>query len=166
MSVRPIALSTALLLALCASAAAAPGLVILVRHAEKEAAPAEDPGLTAAGQERAAELARVVAVLTANVPLRAIFSTTYQRTRQTAAPLAAASGVPVTASNDDPVPKVLAIRGGAVVIVGHSNTVPALIRALGGPAGVVIADSEYGHLYVLSNPGTPRATLASLGYGR
>ena len=41
---------------------AAPAVVIVVRHAEKAAAPAEDPPLTAAGKKRAEELVRVVAL--------------------------------------------------------------------------------------------------------
>ena len=145
---------------------AAPDLVILVRHAEKEAAPKDDPPLTAAGRERAAELARVVAVLTAGAPLRAIFTTDYQRTRETAAPVATAAHVVPITSNDDPVAKVRAIQGGVVVIVGHSNTLPKFIEALGGTAGVVIEDAEFNHLYLLAAPGTPRAKLAAVSYGK
>ena len=145
---------------------AAPSLVILVRHAEKEAEPAKDPQLTAAGRERAAELANVVAVLSTNAPIRAIFATEFFRTRETVKPLSQASGVAILESKDDVVAKVLAVHGGTVVIAGHSNTIPDLIQKLGGPAGVTIGDPEFNHLYMISMPGTAKAKFASLTYGK
>jgi broad specificity phosphatase PhoE len=144
---------------------AAPDLVILVRHAEKAASPADNPSLTPAGRARAAELARVVAVLSAKAPLQAIFSTSFRRTRETAAPLSKATGVAVTTA-DDPTAQVLAIQHGTVVIVGHSDTVPALIKAMGGPSGIVIADTQFSNLYVLSGAGSAQAKLAALRYGK
>jgi broad specificity phosphatase PhoE len=66
--------------------AAAPAIVVLVRHAETAARPADDPSLTAAGRVRAEELAKMVQVLMQQFPLRAIFTTDYRRTRETAAP--------------------------------------------------------------------------------
>jgi broad specificity phosphatase PhoE len=145
---------------------AEPDLVIFVRHAEKEAAPQDNPSLTPAGRERAAALVQVVEVLTAKVPLRAIFTTDFARTRETAAPLAAATHIAPTVTNDDPMARIRAMRGGTVVIVGHSNTLPAFIEALGGPAGIVIGDAEFSHLFVLSAPATRQAKLASLSYGK
>ena len=82
--------------------AAAPAIVILVRHAEKEAAPADNPHLNAAGRARADELAKLVEILTQKFPLRAIFITDFLRTRETAAPLSSASHVALTVTNDDP----------------------------------------------------------------
>lgn len=145
---------------------AAPDLVIFVRHAEKEASPTDNPPLSPAGRARAAEFVKVVTVLTAKIPLRAIFTTDFLRTRDTAAPLAAATHIAPTVTNDDPVARIRAIRGGAVVVVGHSNTVPGFIQALGGPAGIVIDDAEFGHLFLLATPGTSQAKLAALTYGR
>jgi broad specificity phosphatase PhoE len=37
---------------------------------------------------------------------------------------------------------------GTVLVVGHSNTVPAIIRELGGPA-VTVADTDFAHLFIL-----------------
>jgi phosphohistidine phosphatase SixA len=146
--------------------AAAPAIVILVRHAEKEAEPAKDPHLTLAGRARADELAKLVDVMSQKFTLRAIFTTDYLRTRETAAPLAAASHVAPIITNDDPVAQVLAIQGGMVVIVGHSNTLPKLIEALGGPAGIVIADGEFNRFFALAAPGTTQAKLADSTYGK
>ena len=81
---------------------AAPAIVILVRHAEKEAAPADNPHLSAAGRARAGELAKLMEILTQKFPLRAIFITDFLRTRETAAPLSSASHVALTVTNDDP----------------------------------------------------------------
>jgi phosphohistidine phosphatase SixA len=146
--------------------AAAPAIVILVRHAEKEAAPADNPHLTPAGRARAEELSKLVDILMQKFPLRAIFTTDFLRTRQTAAPLSAASHVALTVTNDDPTAQVLAIQGGMVVIVGHGDTVPKLIEALGGPAGIVIADNEFNRFFALAAPGTLRAKLADSTYGK
>lgn len=143
-----------------------PDVVILVRHAEKEAEPKDNPPLTMAGRERAAELAKVVEALTVRTPVRAIFTTDYTRTRETAAPLAAALRVTPTVTNEDPMARVRELQGGTVVMVGHSNTLPGLIQALGGGAGQTIGDAEFDHLYVIAAPGTSQAKLASLRYGK
>src|SRR3954453_2542467 len=76
---------------------AAPAVVLIVRHAEKAAAPAQDPPLTAAGNQRAGELARVAGAWTAaGAPIRALFASEVQRTQQTLLPLAATSGLKIT----------------------------------------------------------------------
>jgi hypothetical protein len=36
---------------------------------------------------------------------------------------------------------------GAVLVVGHSNTLPELVRLFGGAPGADIADNEYDRLY-------------------
>jgi phosphohistidine phosphatase SixA len=38
---------------------------------------------------------------------------------------------------------------GTVLVVGHSNTVPAIVEALGAPAVGAIADDEYFHLFIV-----------------
>jgi phosphohistidine phosphatase SixA len=147
-----------LMIAFCFAASAAPAVVLLVRHAEKEAAPADDPGLTAVGKQRAAELARVIQAWSAGgAPVRALFATELKRTQQTLQPVAAATGVAVSvvSAKDTAalVKEIMAVEGGLVVVAGHSNTVPDIVRALGGPAGIVIADSEFDGLFALTQPG-------------
>jgi hypothetical protein len=51
------------------------------------------------------------------------------------------------------VKEIMAVEGGLVVVAGRSNTVPDIVRALGGPAGIVIADSEFDGLFALTQPG-------------
>ena len=150
-------------------APAAPAVVILVRHAEKDVTPADDPGLTPAGKLRAAELARVVAAWkAAGGTVRALFASEARRTQQTLAPLAAATGVAVTQvkAKDTAalVQKILAVKGGVVVVAGHSNTVPAVIQALGGPARIEIGDAEFDWLFAVTGaPG--KAQVVALRYG-
>src|SRR4051812_42706864 len=93
---KPIYLG-AIALYLAVSAFAAPAVVLVVRHAEKAAQPADDPPLTPAGRQRAAELARVVqAWSAAGAPVRALFASEVKRTQQTLEPLTAATGVKVS----------------------------------------------------------------------
>lgn len=127
--------------------------VILVRHAEKGTSPANDPPLTPQGLQRAESLARMFA----NTPITAIYTTPYARTRETAAPLAAAKGltaieVPVGAAYpSDIVDKVwLEQSGGTFVVVGHSDTTRDMLRALGFAEAKDIPDSEYDNLYIVT----------------
>jgi len=149
-------------------ASAAPAVVLVVRHAEKEAAPADDPGLTTVGKQRAAELALVVQAWSAGgAPVRALFATELKRTQQTLRPLSAATGIAVSQvkAKDTAalVKEIMAVEGGIVVVAGHSNTVPDIVRALGGPAGIVIEDSEFDRLFALTQPGA-RARVVLLRY--
>jgi broad specificity phosphatase PhoE len=130
-------------------------LVILVRHAEKALDQGSDPGLTEAGQARA----RHLGTLLGDAAVGAIITTEWQRTRLTAAPLAAARGIePVvvaTAAGEARqhpqrvADTVRAQPADVVVVVGHSNTVPEIVRALGGPATGEISDADYGNLFLL-----------------
>jgi broad specificity phosphatase PhoE len=161
--------SLILAIGLAASAGAAPAVVLVVRHAEKEAVPADDPALTAKGRQRAAELARVVQAWAAGgVPVRELFASEVKRTQQTLGPLAASTRLAVSVVNAKDtaalVKKILAVDGGIVVVAGHSNTVPALLEALGGPAGIVIADAEYDRLFAVTGAGAG-ARVVALRYG-
>lgn len=152
--------------------------VVLVRHAEKAAASesamlgtaAADPGLTDAGTQRALELAHVLG----EAGVAAIYATQYARTRLTAQPLADSLDLEiqeVAAGRDEYVAEMVnAIRsqhhGDVVLVVSHSNTVPALIEALGAAPVPVIDDDEYDDLYVVTLGPGGRATLLPLRYGR
>jgi broad specificity phosphatase PhoE len=145
-----------LCLAIAGSQAPAQSLrtvVILVRHAEKAASPANDPPLTAAGVERAKALAAALAE--ANV--QAVITTELARTRETARPLADLLGLAPEIVHSGPrvahakavADAVRAHAGQTVLVVGHSNTVASIIAALGGPAIADICDTQYSNLFVL-----------------
>ena len=141
--------------------------VILVRHAEKQSE-GDDPSLTAAGRERAQALVHVLGEL----DIVAVYSTPYARTRETAQPLAAALGLAVTERPAQDYGSDMAewIRanhtGDVVVAVSHSNTVPALIEALGARPVPTIEDHEYDDLYVVTIDADGNATLLAMRYGR
>jgi len=128
-------------------------VVVLVRHAEKAAAPAADPPLTEAGVARAKALAAALASTNVEV----VITTELVRTRETARPLAEALGVTPEIVHTGPrdahamavAEAVRAHAGRAVLVVGHSNTIPAIIAALGGPKLPDICDTQYSNLFVL-----------------
>jgi phosphohistidine phosphatase SixA len=150
--------------------ATGPSLVILVRHAEKAPEPAGDPPLSVGGAERAKAL---LEALGNSQPSSIIVSPT-KRTAETAAPLAAKFGitpqvVPLTGGGPAHVAAVAdAVRGrqGVVVVVGHSNTIPAIVKALGGPALPDLCDASYATMFVLqpAKDGKP-ATVVRAQYG-
>jgi len=126
---------------------AEPSAVYLIRHGEK-ALVDNDPDLTAQGQQRAQNIATTLH----RAGIQAIFSTPTARTLQTAQPLAQQLKLPVQRyAADAPaalVKKVKALHG-AVLVVGHSNTLPELVRLFGGAPGADIGDDEYDRLYQL-----------------
>jgi phosphohistidine phosphatase SixA len=138
--------------------------VFFVRHAEKAKDGTPDPPLTDAGHERARCL---VDVLKQTNPKR-LLTTPYQRTRQTLDPLAASFGrkaqvIPA----DDTAAWLDALRGLApgstTVVAGHSNTLPQLIRELGGRLHDLDDDGnipsyEYDRLFVVTLDERGRAT--------
>jgi len=136
-----------------AAAQAQPTVVVLVRHAEKAAAPADDPPLTEAGRARASALAAALA----NTAVQAVITTELTRTRETARPLVDARHLTpeiVHSGARDAHAKAVAeaVRahmGQTVLVVGHSNTIPAIIAALGGPKLPDICDTQYSNFYTL-----------------
>lgn len=150
-----------LMLALLApgAALAEPTIIYVVRHAEK-AAQGKDPELTPQGLERARNLATILS----KARIGSIFSSDTLRTRQTAQPLAQLGALKVQLY-DARAPKTLVEKvkalDGAVLVVGHSNTVPELVRLFGGAPGADIADNEYDRLYQLI-PGSHGAVTTVL----
>lgn len=126
--------------------------VIVLRHAEKAAGPAEDPGLTPEGGLRAGRLADLLA----QVPVAAVYASDTRRARQTAAPLAARHGLAVTVRAGKDVQGLLddigrRFVGRTVVVVGHSNTVPQIIASLTRGRHVVrIGDAEHDRLFIVT----------------
>lgn len=134
-------------------------VVLVVRHAEKSA-PSGDVPLSAAGESRA----QALVAIGREAGVSAVITTQFQRTRQTAAPLATALGI---------TPEVIDVKGGVaehvagiaqaiktrhagrtVLVVGHSNTVPAIVTALGGPKLPTSATTST----TISSPSSSRPT--------
>jgi broad specificity phosphatase PhoE len=136
--------------------------IFVVRHAERadtgSGAPAmmaTDPDLSEAGRARAASLAAMLK----DAGVRAIFVTEYKRTQQTAAPLAKALGltaIVVPAKDTAGLAARLKKVDGNALVVGHSNTVPEVITALGVAAPVSVADTEFDNLFIVTLSASPR----------
>lgn len=145
--------------------------VVIVRHAEAVPNAGNDPALSDLGTARANALA--VALKDAGV--KAVFTTQYQRTVLTGAPAAALLDAPAT-----PLPvqgplepyvkqlvsEVLARHAGStVLIVGHSNTVPALVKGFSGVDVGDIAHDSYDNLFIVTTSRAGAGTVVRAKYG-
>jgi phosphohistidine phosphatase SixA len=146
----------------------APTWVILVRHAEKAATPANDPPLIADGVARTKALAARLEY----THLDAIITTQFARTKQTAAPIAQSHHItPTVVASTEPnhvqavADEIRKHAGKVVFVVGHSNTVPDIIAALGAPKPKAICDAEYDNMYIVSIPATGTPTVLQTRYG-
>jgi broad specificity phosphatase PhoE len=165
------ALAAALLMAVVAwlLVTARSTTVIVVRHAETSQ-PGGDPPLSPAGQARADLLARMFGDSSLNDHVNAIYVSAALRSRATAQPLANRLGLATTvAAEDDPrafARRVLREhRGGRILVVGHSDTLPRLVEALSGFRDIPpIPPTEYGTLYIVTVPRVGRANLLSVEY--
>jgi len=135
-------------LSLAAAADATP-VVFIVRHAEKAATGGNDPELSAAGQNRAKVLARILK----DSQITAVFVTDFKRTQETAAPTAKEAHLtPIVVPANEVAglaAKVRALNGNALV-VGHGNTIPDLMKALGIATPIVITEDDYSEIFVVS----------------
>lgn len=155
---RSLALAVATLLP-CA-AMAEPDMIYLVRHGEK-AADGNDPSLTPQGRQRAQNIATMLH----RAGIQAIFSSATARTLETAKPLSALLSLPVqqyeAGKPEALVAKVKALQG-PVLVMGHSNTLPELVRLFGGAPGTEIGDNEFDRVYQLVNGADGKVTTVLL----
>ncbi|NAS30870.1 phosphoglycerate mutase [Flavobacteriaceae bacterium R38] len=125
--------------------------IYFIRHAEKDRSNPNDrnPALTQDGLGRAVKWAEVLK----NQKLDAVYSTDYNRTKQTAAPSAAKNGLEVTLydpRNFNP-NTLKELKEKTILVVGHSNTTPAMVNTiLGSKKYQQIDDSNNGNLYVVT----------------
>jgi broad specificity phosphatase PhoE len=134
-----------LLLSVLVAAATAQSTILIVRHAEK-ADSSNDSDLSETGRARAEALAKMLK----DKNIAAIYTTEFKRTQQTAGPLAKALGITVTPlpakDNAALVAKLRTLKGNALV-VGHGNTIPDLIKALGISEPINIGENDYDNLF-------------------
>ncbi len=134
---------------------------VIVRHAERQG---NQDALSNAGLERAEQLQRLGEILNVS----AVYSTDFNRTRNTVTPLCTARGL-----NMQKYQKVTADwleetargnRGGVVLIVGHSNTAGLIAGKLTGKPKVQIGHDDYDNLFIIRDNGGVR-TMVQLKYG-
>lgn len=141
--------------------------VILVRHAEKNPEPKDDPDLSPEGFARAQEIARVFS----DAGINAIYATQYKRTQQTVEPLSKRIGVPVTVL-DSKQPEELvkriqtSLRGQTIFVSGHNDSVPQIASALSGENFPPIPASDYDDVYIVTIYRFGKAKVLKLKYGK
>jgi broad specificity phosphatase PhoE len=139
--------------AILASAANAQEALILVRHAELLSSPMSGPKqvpLSEAGADRARRLASLLK----DAGIDAIYVTDFVRTQKTAEPLSQELHKPLTMiAKGDPRQLLERLRASrdahAVLVVGHSDTLPGLLKTLGYPGDIKIEAQDYGNIFVV-----------------
>lgn len=124
----------------------------LIRHAEKDRSDKtnRNPHLTEKGLKRADNWSSVLK----DVKFDAVYSTDYNRTKETALPTAKANNLELELYD----PRKMAskefltdTKGKNVLVVGHSNTTPMFVNALLGQKKYdMIADDNNGNLYIVT----------------
>ena len=148
-------------LAACATAVPEPPATAyyVMRHLHTPAGE-RDPDLTDEGQRQAALLPGRLGAQ----PPRAIYVSTYKRTLQSAAPLAARLRLTPAVYDPADTPALVArVRSGPLpaLVVGHSNTVPDIIEQLGGERPSPLAHEDFGDLWRI-DPRTGATTRMSI----
>ena len=154
-----------------------PTTVFLVRHAEKEDEPKQDPPLKKEGVARSQELARTLSTAS----IKAIYTSQFLRTKQTAEPLATRNGLSPTVLTLKPNPanlrliaeestaelvnKILQHPGESAVVIGHSNWIPDIIKMLGGDVVPTIDEKKFDDLFIVTVYGKGKAKVVQLKYG-
>jgi broad specificity phosphatase PhoE len=137
------------------SQAEAQKAIFVVRHAEK-VDESSDAALSAEGKARAQRLARHLEA----AGVSAVYATRFRRTVDTAEPLATRVGLRVNsvALEASELAELLRTKhaNDVVLVVGHSNTVPAILAQLGHTEKVAIAAEQFDDLFVV----TPRPSGA------
>jgi broad specificity phosphatase PhoE len=138
--------------------------IILIRHADRN--PNEDQ-LNALGFVRAQELARILDE--ANISV--IYATSAIRAQKTVSPLAAVLGIEILPYNPDNIQAMVNEinshhRGKVILIVGHSNTVPATIGLLGVPASpITIPENEFDNMFIVTLCNRCKPRMIRMEYG-
>ena len=154
-----------------------PQTIFLIRHAEKEDEPRQDPPLKPEGVARSQELVRMLS----GAGVKTIVTSQFLRTKKTAEPLATKLGLTATAislklnpsnpreiaeeSTKEVVDKILDKPGENALVIGHSNSIPDVIKMLGGDVVPVIDEKKFNDLFVVTVYAKGKAKVAHLKYG-
>jgi phosphohistidine phosphatase SixA len=154
-----------------------PITVFLIRHAEREDEPRQDPPLSKDGIARSQALARLLS----NAGIKAILTSQYNRTKQTAEPLATRLGLTITPftlklnpsnprqiaeeSTAEVTNKILERGGESVLVIGHSNSIPDVIKMLGGDVVPAIDERKFDDLFIVTVYAKGKAKVVQLKYG-
>lgn len=140
----------------------------IVRHAEKDTG--SNPAISAIGKERAGDLYRTLK----NKKISLIMASQYRRTGMTADSLRIYNKIDsiqyAADATGDKLLETIEKRAGDeknILIVGHSNTLPAIIRKLGVDSYTEkdIPDNEYDNLFIIRYK-KGKAVLKQLKFGK
>ena len=123
-------------------------IVYVVRHAERAEDGTNDPPISEAGEARS----RLLVPMLRDVALTHVHTTDFRRTRATVAAIAETRGLEPRLYDPRDLPAFaerLRATPGRHLVVGHSNTNPELVAALGGDGGEPIGEMEYDRGYVV-----------------
>ena len=157
-----LAIATGVILVISLQPRLRSGPIVLVRHAEKVDSSKDSP-LSPVGEARAARLAEVLGSL----GIRTIYTSEYKRTAQTAQPLAQRLGLTpevIPAIDQGTLLQRLAKAPRPALIVGHGDTLPALLKELGVREPVEIPGTDFGNIFVVVPHLTGPPTLIHLRY--
>lgn len=139
--------------------------VILIRHADRTSSTNSDPPLNTKGEARAQQLIHVLG----QSGIEALYHSHFTRSKQTAQPLVAHLPGIATKQIDAALEiknDILANHAGkAVLVIGHSDTVPDLINQLSESHMPMINDREFDNLFIVTLLGPGKASITSLKYG-
>ena len=127
-----------------------------IRHAEKDRNDPSDknPHLTETGKTRAVHWSEIFD----NVKFDAVYSTDYNRTKETAKPTASKNNVEITLYDPNQIDAssfLADTKGKTELVVGHSNTTPKFVNnVLGIQKYGDIDDSNNGNLYIVTITGS------------
>ncbi|ARV14044.1 SixA phosphatase family protein [Polaribacter sp. SA4-12] len=133
----------------------------LIRHSEKDRTDKtnRNPNLNEKGQERA----RKWAVYFKNIDLDAVYSTKYNRTKQTAKPTAESKKLEILSYNPSNLYDSIfqsETKGKTVLVIGHSNTTPAFVnKILGEKKYENMDDHNNASLYIVTINGDKKTSI-------
>jgi broad specificity phosphatase PhoE len=140
--------------------------VILIRHGERDELnpTSQDPHLNEVGKARAQTLIHVVGTS----GIKAIYTSHFIRTKETAQPLAihlSLSPIQMDEASNIRNDTLSKHAGETVLVIGHTDTVPYLIKRFGGGSNFNIEDKEFDKLFVVYVFSSGGAHVTELKYG-
>ena len=145
--------------------------IIFVRHAEESSLNEGESSLTTEGEIRSAELARQLVDADVIAGVDAIYSTSFQYSKQTAFPISKALNIPIEIYDINDTELIIEDiikqhKGKIILVVGHNNTIPLMIGNMGASKDVPkIEDNEYDNIYLVSIPWFGKTKTIRLRYG-
>ena len=145
--------------------------IIFVRHAEESSLNEGESSLTTEGEIRSAELARQLVDADVIAGVDAIYSTSFQYSKQTALPISKALNIPIEIYDISDTELIIEDiikqhKGKIILVVGHNNTIPLMIGNMGASKDVPkIEDNEYDNIYLVSIPWFGKTKTIRLRYG-